>query len=212
MNISDYKRVAREKLDGNWGREFGVIAIYFIIYLALSFFFTGVSGGNEDGQVSYNFTSILLMPLTFGLTRRYLDISRGKNVEMSGLFYYFTTGEVFGLIGMSLLVGLFTFFWTLLFIIPGIIASFAYAMASYIKIDNPEISALDAIGMSKEAMKGRKMDFFILSLSFIGWAILATITVVGLIPYTAYVTLTMVEFYRDVVGDDVELEDGLITE
>ena len=75
----------------------------------------------------------------------------------------------------------------LLFIIPGIIKSFSYAMTYFIINDHPEYSINQAITESRRMMDGHKMEYFILCLSFIGWFILSCITLgigfLWLIPY-----------------------------
>jgi uncharacterized membrane protein len=43
--------------------------------------------------------------------------------------------------------------------------------------DNPEISSLEAIRISKEMMKGNKAKLFCLDISFIGWAIVCALAV-----------------------------------
>ena len=95
-------------------------------------------------------------------------------------------------VGAVLLVFVYTLLWTLLLVIPGIIKAYSYSMTFYILRENPEMTAGDAITASQKMMDGHKMDLFLLSLSFIGWAILASITFgigyMWLIPYiyTAY--------------------------
>lgn len=95
-------------------------------------------------------------------------------------------------VGAVLLVFAYTLLWTLLLVIPGIIKAYSYSMTFYILRENPEMTAGDAITASQKMMDGHKMDLFLLSLSFIGWAILASITFgigyLWLIPYvyTAY--------------------------
>ena len=95
-------------------------------------------------------------------------------------------------VGAVLLVFVYTLLWTLLLVIPGIIMAYSYSMTFYILRENPEMTAGDAITASQKMMDGHKMDLFLLSLSFIGWAILASITFgigyLWLIPYiyTAY--------------------------
>ena len=74
------------------------------------------------------------------------------------------------------LVWLFTLLWSLLFIIPGIVKAFAYAMTPYILEEKPELTANQAINRSVAMMKGHKFDLFYLLLSFIGWFILALLT------------------------------------
>ena len=95
-------------------------------------------------------------------------------------------------VGAVLLVFVYTLLWTLLLVIPGIIKAYSYSMTFYILRENPEMTAGDALTASQKMMDGHKMDLFLLSLSFIGWAILASITFgigyLWLIPYiyTAY--------------------------
>ncbi|CAN7505207.1 DUF975 family protein [Paenibacillus sp. LjRoot153] len=75
--------------------------------------------------------------------------------------------------------------WTLLLIIPGIIASLRFAMTFYILNDEPDIKPLQAIKRSSEMMNGHKWDFFKLHLSFIGCYLLAIIggfITIGLLP------------------------------
>lgn len=73
---------------------------------------------------------------------------------------------------MNFLTALFTFLWTLLFIIPGIIKRYSYAMTPYIMAENPGMPANDAITQSRYLMDGNKWRLFCLELSFIGWALL----------------------------------------
>lgn len=80
---------------------------------------------------------------------------------------------------MVFLVGIKTFLWGLLFIVPGIIASYRYAMAPYILVEHPQMSASQAIEASKHIMKGNKWRLFCLHFSFIGWLIL-----LGTLPIT----------------------------
>ena len=73
-------------------------------------------------------------------------------------------------------MGLFIFLWSLLFIIPGIIKSISYAMTPYILADCPDVKVRDALKLSMKMMKGHKMEYFILGLSFIGWILLSVVT------------------------------------
>ena len=57
---------------------------------------------------------------------------------------------------MNFLMGLFTFLWSLLLVIPGIIKSFSYAMTPYILAEHPEMTATEAITESRRVMDGNK--------------------------------------------------------
>ena len=81
--------------------------------------------------------------------------------------------------------------------IPGIIAFYAYSMAPYIMVENPELSAKEAMKASKELMKGNKWRLFCLSFSFIGWDILAALSFgIGHIVLCPYVEAAGAAFYR----------------
>ena len=71
---------------------------------------------------------------------------------------------------LNLLITLKVIAWSLLFVIPGIVAAYRYSMATYIMAENPGMQATEAIERSKALMDGRKGDLFCLDLSFIGWA------------------------------------------
>ena len=87
---------------------------------------------------------------------------------------------------------------SILFVIPGIMAFYAYCMAPYIMVENPEMTAKQAMKESKAMMKGNKWKLFCLSLSFIGWDILAAITFgIGHIILCPYVEAAGAAFYRD---------------
>ena len=105
-------------------------------------------------------------------------------------------------IAMNLLLLLYILLWTLLLIIPGIIASLSYAMTPYIMAEDTEIGANEAIALSKEMMKGNKGTLFYLYFSFIGWALLCTLTLgIGYLWLGPYMSAAEANFYRDVSRD-----------
>ena len=91
------------------------------------------------------------------------------------------------LLVLLLLEYVFVILWSLLFVIPGIIAGYRYSMAIYILLDHPEMSAMDCIRESKRITTGYKGQLFILDLSFILWAIASAVPVIG---YAVQVYLT----------------------
>ena len=68
-------------------------------------------------------------------------------------------------------MSIYTFLWSLLLIIPGVIKGLSYSMTPFILTDKPELSANEAIELSMKMMDGHKMDLFVLLLIFsIGFA------------------------------------------
>ena len=123
----------------------------------------------------------------------------GGNPDFSMLFSQFSRfGQGFA---QKFLRGLYTFLWGLLFVIPGIIKSLSYAMTPFIMADNPEISAQDAIRLSMQLMEGHKGELFWLHLTFIGWDLLAALTLnLGHLVLTPYKNAAEAAFYRQLTA------------
>lgn len=135
-----------------------------------------------------------------GLNRYSLDLVTRQNQPAFGtLFSRFSFwGKAFGLRFMT---SLFTFLWALLFIIPGIVASYRYALAPYLMAENPDIGVMEAIARSKELMRGNKGRLFCLQFSFIGWYLLSTLTLgIGTLWVAPYRKIAETAFYLDVTG------------
>lgn len=97
--------------------------------------------------------------------------------------------------------GLYSFLWGLLFIIPGIVKSYAYAMTPFIMAENPDLTAKEAIKLSQERMMGHKGELFWLGLTFFGWSILAALTGgIGNIFLNPYMNAAYAAFYRDQIS------------
>ena len=144
---------------------------------------------------------IIAGPLLVGQAIYLVDMidhgTDGKKLEL--LFEGFKKSFLNSFLAM-LLVGLFTFLWSLLFVIPGIIKMFSYAMTPYIIAENPEIDALRAIDESRAMMNGHKAELFFLRLSFIGWFILGAITVVGVVFVLPYYQTAEANFFIELRG------------
>lgn len=107
-----------------------------------------------------------------------LNLVDGKEARVSDLFSQFhRLGEGFV---MNLLMALYTLLWSLLFVIPGIIKTYSYAMTPYIMAEHPALTADEAITESRRIMDGNKMRLFCLCFSFIGWGLLCTLPTIAL--------------------------------
>lgn len=160
---------------------------------------------------------------TLGITLFFLAVFRRQQVGVADIFLGF---ENFGkALGLLLFQTLFIFLWTLLFIIPGIIASIRYSQAFFILADDPTKGIRQCMNESKMMMKGNKAKYFCLELSFIGWMLLAAlpggiidgiasvmyaplvvssvvavITALFTVPVTVYMFSTMAGFYEILAG------------
>jgi len=135
-----------------------------------------------------------------GYARFNLDlVDRQKQPELKTVFDYFSAWRT--AFCARFLRGLYVFLWSLLFIIPGVVAEYSYAMTGYILAENPELTASEAIERSKEIMYGNRWRLFCLRLSFIGWSILSALTLgIGNLWLTPYRQAADAVFYREITG------------
>lgn len=123
----------------------------------------------------------------------------GEETDIQDLFSQFHRfGDGFCL---GLLEFVFVFLWMLLFIIPGIVAAYRYAMAPFLMAENEDMTASEAINASKELMYGHKAELFFLDLSFIGWSLLNVLTMgIGSIALNPYINAAHTAFYRSLMA------------
>ena len=147
-----------------------------------------------------------------GYAKFNLNLVDRNKASFENLFEYFSNWKTTTI--TRLLRALYTFLWSLLFIIPGIVAGFSYAMTEYILAENPELTPDEAIQASKSMMMGNRWRLFCLQFSFIGWNILATLAFgLGHLWLTPYKQAAYAAFYREVSGtsyifDEIEFGDN----
>ncbi len=155
--------------------------------------FGGFSGGSAASAVSAVFLAVLLGvalvflvwaivmlviggATTLGFAKYNLNLVDDKDPKLKDIFsQYDRLGTGFG---MQFFRILFITLWSLLLVIPGIIATYSYSMTAYILCENPQMTAREAIKKSKELMKGNRWRLFCLEISFIGWELLAVLAIV----------------------------------
>lgn len=198
MTRAELKEKAKMRLKDNWGEAIIVVVILGCIS-TLSGIMVGLTvRNNYTGNTMTSIIGIIINSLLMlGFNSFYLKLSRGEQVTYKELF---SKTNMFSVALLSIiLMSIFVTLWSLLLVIPGIIAAISYSQFPYILLDNPNMSAMDAIKMSKNMMQGHKADYFVLMLSFIGWSILAALTLgigyLWLIPYTQ---VTMANFYDSI--------------
>lgn len=196
MNRIELKNRAKESLKGKYGEAIKLLLITFAISFATGFVIGFLNLDEDIAELISSIVSLAVAGLLgFGTVSFFLKISRNETVTYKELFS--KINMCFSYLAISLLVGLFTALWSLLLIIPGIIAAINYSLVYFVKLDNPELGALEVLRKSKEMMNGHKWDFFVLILSFLGWAILGIFTLgilyLWLVPY---IQVTYANFYN----------------
>lgn len=224
MSSSDYRRIARENLKDNWALSIGVailasmlggllIGSDFLPELNINISNQNISNLNELFQatlggtrITFGFTSALNLlhfilggVIQLGYTQFLLKQYNRANYETKDLFSQFDRfGQGFA---QHFLRSLYTFLWGLLFVIPGIVKSYAYAMTPYIMAENPDMTASEAITASKQMMDGHKGELFWLDLTFIGWDLLCILTLnIGHIALNPYKNAARTVFYKDLTS------------
>ena len=157
--------------------------------------------------MSIVYSLFVISPINYGYISISKKIYRDEKANVNDLFDGFSNYPK--VIMLNLLLFVKTFLWTLLFIIPGIVKSFAYSMNKYILDDNPNMSPKEAIAKSVQLMKGNKFRLFCLSLSFIGWYLVSILTCGILMFYVIpYMQVAFAAFYDDLIQNQsvIDLE------
>lgn len=226
MVYSDIRARARASLAGKWAQAIGVCLVAFVLGGAMTasnflpqitFKWHGEITSLEDAMTalttlsrSFGNTTISIGALglvefilggviQLGYAKYLLKQHHGQETSISDLFSEF---ERFGQgFAQKFLRSLYTFLWSLLFIIPGFVKSLSYAMTPYIMADHPNLTASEAIERSKEMMDGHKWELFVLHLTFIGWNLLAALSLnIGHLVLNPYKNAAEAAFYREIAG------------
>ena len=212
MNRVKIKKEARELLKGNLWEVLKPILVIAAIVFVVGLVTGGTGSGAEFKVVNGTFTvtetnpnlgaglfslivSLAMLPVEFGLLVYLVKFVRKEPYELKDLFSQFS--KFWPIFALNFLVGLFAFLWSLLFIIPGIIAAISYSMAMLIMVDGEE-DAMECIRKSKAMMKGYKWDYVVFQLSFILWHLLGMITFgLAYIYVGPYLSVAEILYYED---------------
>lgn len=210
MNRAELKARAKQQIKGKIGILFAITLIIGLI--------SGVAGAVLSffplGSLA---VAIIITPaFALSLIRVYVNLFGGKTPEAKDAFSGFD--DFWSAFKVTFLVGLYTFLWSLLFVIPGIIKAYAYSMSLYILAENKGKSARECINESKAMTEGHKMELFVLELSFFGWGLLTAITFgiagIWVVPYmsatftNAYYSLKPAAPVVDVPAVEAPIEEA----
>lgn len=152
---------------------------------------------------------LMLTVINAGYAIYTLNIIKGDSASLWNLLDGF---EMFWrVIWLSILESIFIFLWSLLFIIPGLIAFYRYRQALFLLIEHPEMSVYECIRESSRLMRGHKAELFSLDLSFIGWMLLSMLPVIGYLVniwFAPFYKITQALYYRQLIYTPRENPDG----
>lgn len=224
MYASDFRAKARAALRGHWAVAIAVALVAAILAGSNPMFSVSLSPQNGYSvylgnglDLGYYFNWQILSVLAtllvvgallalviggvieMGQAAFFTNLVRGRQAGFMDLFSRFH--RIGAGICMVLLRSIFIWLWSLLFVIPGIIATYRYAMMPYLMAEFPDLGALDAMRESKRLMTGNKWRLFCLEFSFIGWAILCIFTLgIGMLWLLPYMEAARAAFYMEVTG------------
>ena len=236
-SASDFRTMARENLRGKWKTAILLtIAASFLGAMTSATTLIEFKFESETGFVctvldEFSFTilqvgglSIILAvvvliwgivrlviggAMTLGYNQFYQNLVRRQEAKVGTLFVH--KDKLWHGFCLNFWNILYVFLWTLCLVIPGIMAVYSYAMAPYIANDHPEMTAREAIAASKEMMKGQRWRLFCLEISFIGWELLAALTLgIGSFAVAPYMETAKASFYQDLLDNGLRLEEELM--
>lgn len=229
MTRSQLKQASKDQLRGNWGWAICLSLFVWLINVLLGdlnqWMWTGkdftysvltrdretiIQAYKPGYRLSQIILGLIAGLLLWGVAYTILDFIETKNRESfaSGAFSAYSNGRFKNSLFTLFMTNLFTWLWTCLFIIPGIIKGYSYAMTPYILKDKftagqTDITATESITESRHLMAGHKMDLFVLDLSFLGWWLLSLLTLgIGFIWLVPYYRQTKANFYRSLVTNN----------
>lgn len=198
MDRAYLKSKAKEQLRGRWGLA--------IITVLVSNFFINTTNFSQglkfvvdiSPKVSLTFNLITLLlggVISVGLSKFLLNFTTNtEEPKFKDIFSYFNI--FLKALGLFVLIGIITAFGCIFLIIPGIIVALMYSQAFYVLADDPNKGIFECLGESSRLMSGHKWELFVLELSFIGWWLLAALTLgIGGLWVNPYQKVTETNFY-----------------
>lgn len=211
-NSSFFRTVARQSLAGKWGTAVFVTLVASTLG-GINGFSVMLEGETLRELINYKnlnaiFVSLILSLLigsvvAVGYSKFNLKIVDGKYASVGDLFSSFTTSSYSKIVLTNLIKYSIIFLLSFLFLIPGIVALYNYALTSYVMAENPDFTPKQALEKSKMMMYGSRFRLFCLEFSFIGWIILSLFTFgLGFLWLDPYMCTAKTAFYRELCDND----------
>ena len=205
MNRVELKEKAKKMIAGNKWYLWKPLVIVELILCAIFFVIAFILGlcGLEEKTVT-TITSIVSVPISIfetafmvGYAKYCLDFVRGKKTEWKETIQFAKEHWIICFC-VSFLIGLMVVGGSILLVIPGIIIAIGHMFYQEVCADNPNLKTMEIIKKSWAITKNHKMDLFVLGLSFIGWVILAELTLgILFIWLYPYMIVTMILAYEE---------------
>ncbi len=192
LRAKDHRANARAALGGNLFSGNWVMGLLVCLVVAL------ISGAAAAFVPAIG-ALLITGPLAFGMAACFVGACRSnEKMGFENVFSGFTKDFVQTFL-IGLMTAIFTFLWSLLFVIPGIVKSYSYSMAYYVKNDHMDWDWKACIDESRRIMDGNKWKLFCLQLSFIGWAIVCGFTFgIGYLWLMPYMEAANASFYESI--------------
>ncbi len=178
-------------------------------------------------QVATLIISLISVLFTVGLFRIQLRIARGEIPDLQDLFYGLTRRPDRFLLGglilfaielLCILPGTIVFIaasvrfsdsliiFALFLLLCGavciLLVGLQFPLVYILLIDHPHMGVIEAFQTSARKMQGNKGRYFYIQLSFIGLGLICVLSCgIGMLWFFPYVIQTIIEFYRDVMGE-----------
>lgn len=200
MDRKALKTLAKQKIKGQ-------IFMLFVIILLIEIALCVIGLVPMVGGI---ITLLISGAITLSITNIYYQlVVKNKAPQIEDILYGFRDDNFVRSLVAYLVVEIFTFLWSLLLVIPGIIKSFSYSQTFYIMADDPKIGGNEARKLSMKMMHGHKWEYFVLQLSFIPWHILAFFTFGLLYIYVApYIAATNMAYYQKLSAGYVKSQES----
>ena len=235
MPPSEIRRDAREALKGKWGKAVCIVLAYTLFSFLVGLVEGLVGEGSALYTIIDLAFLVISIPLSFGLIISFMKLKRSEEIKafdflkngfanfgkawgitwhmfirllipmaclflviilMAVLTFASVKSPILGLLGVVLYIA------TLVYVIS---RSFLYVLAYHIAYDNPELSSKACVLKSEALMKGNRGNYFLLQLSFIGWAILAVLSLcIGMLWLAPYIAIAEVCFYERIVKPEAK--------
>jgi uncharacterized membrane protein len=199
------KNLALDSLEGKWGRS---IVASMIVLVVVGGLYAALFMANQ--YVAHS-SLLFMFPLLWGAVIYFLRLVRGESLGFGRLFDGYSVQNLFRVMFTLWLQNFIIALSSLLLIVPGIMVGCAYAMTPFILKDRPDLQYYAVLKESTRMMKGHKMEYLLLQLSFLGWAILSILTAgIGLLWFIPYAQTTTAHFYEQLKAEQPAAEPSAL--